>query len=105
MRARDPLDVLLAVDLPPAPMFGWGLRRGAVRDVFERIAELSAEPGRVGARLDCDVVDYVTALHALALDLVDLTGAKTTGRRHPAHAALVERLDDSEWLATTGGGR
>ncbi len=103
MSARDPLDVLLAVDLPPAPMLGWGLRRGQLAEVFARIAELSAEPGRFGARRDCDVVDYVTALHALALDLVDLTGAKTTGRRHPAHAALVERLDDIEWLATGGG--
>ncbi len=104
-KGYTPLHVLLAVDLAPAPMFGWGLRPGAARDAFGRIAVLSSEPLSLGARLDCDVVDYVTALHALTLDLVDLTGAKTTGRRHPAHAALAERLQDIEWLATTGGVR
>lgn len=84
--------MLLAPELTPPPL-GWGLHTGgAVLSLLERIAEVSAEPTRFTGRLEVELSEYVTALHALVLDLVDLTGAPTNGRRRPAHTALLEQL-------------
>lgn len=90
----SPLDVLIAPDLPPSDAMGWLLRDGAVRDLLARVLHtLSGEPVLTGARPKIDLPDYVTAPHALVLDLADLTGARLDGRRGPAHAILLDRLD------------
>lgn len=95
-QAPDPLaELFLSEDLPRrmGALTGYMMQRGAGHDLAERMRGVLHElmgPGPYG-----DLRPYVTALHALVLDLVDVTGAPINGRRHPAHAELVERLNAS----------
>ena len=63
---------------------------GPLGDVLGRIHALTFEAS-FGTALS-DVRPYVTAVHALALDLVDMTGAPRNGRLHPAHAEFVRSI-------------
>ena len=90
MNAADQLAALLDPDLGYSSALGWGLRHGPVHDLAERLHRLTGEITNMGGRRDVDLPAYVTAMHALILDLVELTGAATNGRRHPAHDELLE---------------
>jgi hypothetical protein len=92
-QSADPLaELFLSEDLPRGFDGGsYFMQRGAGHDLAERMRGVLSE--LMGPGPYADLRPYVTALHALVLDLVDVSGAPTNGRRHPAHAELVERLN------------
>ena len=92
MTATDDLAVLFDPDLGHSPLLGWGLGMGPARELVSRLHQLSHEIETMSARREIDLPAYVTAMHALVLDLAELTGAPTNGRRHPTHDALLERF-------------
>ncbi len=94
--------MLLAADLPAGPRLGWSLTRGPALELLQRLTALVEETTQMGGRTEINLPVYVTAMHALVLDLVELTGAPTNGRRHPAHAEFLNRLDPGRG---TGGAR
>lgn len=89
----DPLaELFLSENLPRGFDSGsYFIQRGAGHDLAKRMYGIVHE--LMGPGPYADLRPYVTALHALVLDLVDVTGAPTNGRRHPAHAELVEQLN------------
>ncbi len=52
----------------------------------------SCHGGTYLGRPEIEPATYLTAIHAIVLDLVQVTGAPTNGRRHPAHAELLESI-------------
>lgn len=90
----DPLtELFLRDDLPRGFEGGsYFMRRGAGHELAKRMHAILNE--LLGPGPYADVRPYISAVHALALDLVDVTGAPTNGRRHPAHAELVDRLNE-----------
>lgn len=91
MTGTDELAVLFDPDLGYSPPMGWGIK-GPARGLVSRLHQLAREIETMAGRREIDLPAYVTAMHALVLDLADLTGAPTNGRRHPAHDDLLEHL-------------
>ena len=95
--ATDELLALLfseGYEAPEVGRAGYFLLRGPVLDLAERIGQVLRE--LMFSARGRDITPYVTAIHALALDLATVTGAPTNGRRSAGHAALVERFN-AEW--------
>ncbi len=92
MNHADGLAVLLSPDLDFSPTFGWRIQPGPARDLLRRLDQLVSEAASAGGRSVIEPATYLTAIHALVLDLVQMTGAQTNGRRHPAHCELLESV-------------
>ncbi len=93
MNHADGIAVLLSSDLSPGPVIGWHIQPGPVRDLLERLRQLAGEAALMGGRPEIEPATYLTAIHALVLDLIEMTGAQTNGRRHPAHDELLESVE------------
>lgn len=88
----DPLERLFDPDDIPG-VGGYAVPHGTpAHDVAERIQAVVMELSGLARFGDLRV--YATALHALATDLCDATGAPRTGRRHPAHLRFVDQINE-----------
>ncbi len=92
MNHADGLAVLLSPDLNAGPTLGWRIQPGPARDLLTRLHQLVPEAASGAGRAGIEPSTYLTAIHAIALDLIEMTDAPTNGRRHPTHDELLESV-------------